>query len=41
MLRAAIESNNGIVFRIVGDAFCAAFRAAGDALRAALQSKGI
>jgi len=31
ILREAIESNNGFVFQIVGDAFCAAFHKAGDA----------
>ena len=36
ILRNAIESQNGFVFRIVGDAFCAAFPTAGDALQAAL-----
>jgi predicted ATPase/class 3 adenylate cyclase len=39
ILRASIEAQNGYVFRIVGDAFCAAFHAAGDALRAALKSQ--
>jgi predicted ATPase/class 3 adenylate cyclase len=39
ILRNAIESQNGYVFRTVGDAFCAAFRTAGDALRAAFTSQ--
>jgi len=39
ILRAAIESNHGFVFQIIGDAFCAAFHTAGDALRAALRSQ--
>jgi predicted ATPase/class 3 adenylate cyclase len=36
LLRAAIETNNGYVFKTVGDAFCAAFSTASDALDAAL-----
>lgn len=39
ILRGAIESNNGFVFQIIGDAFCAAFHKAGDALKAALKSQ--
>ena len=39
ILRQAIEANNGYVFRIVGDAFCAAFHTAGEALRAAISSQ--
>ena len=39
ILRNAIETWNGYVFRIVGDAFCAAFHTSGEALRAALQSQ--
>lgn len=39
ILRAAIESNNGFVFQIIGDAFCVAFHKAGDALKAALKSQ--
>ncbi len=34
ILRNAIELHNGYVFQIIGDAFCAAFHTAGDALRA-------
>jgi predicted ATPase/class 3 adenylate cyclase len=39
ILRSAIESNNGFVFQIIGDAFCAAFHRAGDALKAAIKSQ--
>ena len=39
ILRAAIEANNGYVFQIIGDAFCAAFHQPGDALRAALKAQ--
>jgi predicted ATPase/class 3 adenylate cyclase/DNA-binding XRE family transcriptional regulator len=39
ILRETIESNNGYVFQVVGDAFCAAFPSAADALRAAVQSQ--
>lgn len=35
----AIESNNGLVFEIVGDAFCAAFGDPDDAIRAALTAQ--
>jgi len=35
VLREAIESNQGYIFNILGDAFCSAFHTAGDALRAA------
>jgi len=35
----AIESNRGYVFQVIGDAFCAAFDQAGDAVHAALQSQ--
>jgi hypothetical protein len=38
-LRNSIEAQDGFVFRIVGDAFYAAFHTAGAALRAALQSQ--
>ena len=33
ILHEAIEAHNGYVFQIIGDAFCAAFHTAGDALR--------
>ena len=39
ILREAIESNNGFVFQIIGDAFCAAFYSAGEALKAAYQAQ--
>src|ERR1041385_7717099 len=38
LLKAAIETHNGYVFKTVGDAFCAAFPAASDALSAALEA---
>ena len=38
-LRNAIESNRGYVFQVIGDAFCAAFHTAGDALRAVVQAQ--
>jgi DNA-binding NarL/FixJ family response regulator/class 3 adenylate cyclase len=37
ILRSAIETNRGYVFQVVGDAFYAAFHAAGDATRAAVK----
>jgi class 3 adenylate cyclase len=39
ILRRAIESNHGQVFRMAGDAFCAAFHTPGDAFAAALTSQ--
>ena len=39
ILREAIESNRGYVFKTVGDEFCAAFAAAGDALQAAITAQ--
>jgi predicted ATPase/class 3 adenylate cyclase len=39
ILRHAMGAQNGYVFRIIGDAFCAAFETAGEALRAALASQ--
>ncbi|GAB4465555.1 MAG: hypothetical protein OHK0029_36280 [Armatimonadaceae bacterium] len=39
LLRHAIESNNGYVFKTIGDAFCAAFHSADDALRAAIEAQ--
>jgi len=39
ILKSAIESNNGYVFQIIGDAFCASFHNAGDALHAAAQAQ--
>jgi len=38
ILQTAIEMHRGYIFQVVGDAFCAAFHAAGDALRAAVKS---
>ena len=38
-LRAAIESHGGIVFKTVGDQFCAVFSMASDALAAALAAQ--
>ena len=39
MLRSAIEAQGGYVFKTVGDAFCAAFEIAPDALSAALDAQ--
>src|SRR6266508_2188635 len=39
ILREGIESNNGYVFQVVGDAFCEAFPTAADAVRAAVKSQ--
>jgi predicted ATPase/class 3 adenylate cyclase len=39
ILQEAIESQNGYVFQIIGDAFCAAFYTAGDALKAAYHAQ--
>jgi predicted ATPase/class 3 adenylate cyclase len=39
ILRRPIEAQQGYVFRIIGDAFCAAFHTVGDALHAALQAQ--
>lgn len=39
ILREAIELNHGQVFRIIGDAFCAAFPTPSDALKAALMAQ--
>jgi len=39
ILRGAIESNDGFIFQIIGDAFCAAFHTAGDALMAAYDAQ--
>jgi predicted ATPase/class 3 adenylate cyclase/DNA-binding CsgD family transcriptional regulator len=39
ILRAAIETNSGYLFQIIGDAFCAAFHTSGDALNAAIKSQ--
>ncbi len=37
ILRDAVNSNNGFVFKTVGDAFCCAFQNAADAVRAAYE----
>ncbi len=39
ILRAAISSNHGHTFQVIGDAFCAAFHKAADALQAAFQAQ--
>src|SRR5512147_2128695 len=39
ILRQSIEANNGTIFRTIGDAFCAAFYTASDALRSALDGQ--
>jgi DNA-binding NarL/FixJ family response regulator/class 3 adenylate cyclase len=39
ILRTSIEDNQGYVFQVIGDAFCAAFHTAGDAARAAVKSQ--
>jgi len=39
LLRESIESHNGHVFKTVGDAFCAAFATASDALRSILAAQ--
>lgn len=39
ILRTAIQSHHGYIFQVIGDAFCAAFSTAGDALQAAVQSQ--
>src|SRR5689334_15649100 len=39
LLRQAIEANNGYIFKTIGDAFCAAFPTAPEALTAALTAQ--
>jgi class 3 adenylate cyclase len=39
ILREAIEANGGYIFRLIGDAFCAAFSSAPQALQAALDAQ--
>ena len=39
LLRRCIEANEGRIFKTAGDAFCAAFAAAADAIRAALAAQ--
>lgn len=40
ILRSAIRAHNGLVFQIIGDAFCAVFATVGDALLAAVEAQG-
>src|SRR5512145_1207440 len=39
ILREAIETHNGFVFQVIGDAFCAAFHKAVDALKASIKAQ--
>jgi class 3 adenylate cyclase len=39
ILRAAIESSHGVVFQVIGDAFCAAFHTAWNALKATIKAQ--
>ena len=39
LMRGAIEASGGYVFKTIGDAFCAAFRTAPEAIRAALAAQ--
>jgi predicted ATPase/class 3 adenylate cyclase len=39
IVQAAIKANDGYFFQIIGDAFCAAFHTAEDAINAAIQSQ--
>ena len=39
IMQEAVESNNGFVFEIIGDAFCCAFANASDAVKAAYDSQ--
>lgn len=39
ILNSAVESNNGFVFKIIGDAFCCAFDKAEDAVYAAVEAQ--
>lgn len=39
LMQDAIESNNGYVFEIIGDAFCSAFQNAEDAVKAAVDAQ--
>lgn len=39
ILQTVIESNNGYVLQVLGDAFCEAFHTVRDALHAALESQ--
>ena len=39
LLRAAVEAHGGVVFKTIGDAFCAVFSLVGDAIAAALEAQ--
>lgn len=39
LMRSAIESNGGYIFKTIGDAFCAAFRSSEEALAATLEAQ--
>ena len=39
ILQSVVDANNGYVFQIIGDAVCAAFHTAGDALHAAIEGQ--
>ena len=39
ILQSVVEANTGYVFQIIGDAFCAAFHTASDALQAAIEGQ--
>ncbi|MBK7160322.1 MAG: hypothetical protein IPH77_17760 [Ignavibacteria bacterium] len=39
ILTGAVESNNGLVFKIIGDAFCCAFQNTEDAVKAAVDAQ--
>ena len=39
ILNQSIQAHNGFVFQIIGDAFCAAFHSASDALNAAIDAQ--
>src|SRR5574339_679999 len=39
ILQSAVDTHNGYVFQIIGDAFCAAFPTVGDGLKAALHAQ--
>jgi len=39
ILRSAMEAHHGIVFQMVGDAFCVAFSTAGDGLQASVDAQ--
>jgi len=41
ILQSAMDAHNGYVFQVIGDAFCAAFHTAKDALNAAIDSRDL